>query len=201
MTTLSFNLSSDRRLLLSLPQQTVMQYQLSDDLPSAPPFRLFPTIERDGGGRSECIRAVLTVQVHRGGFCHGPTPVKHMNCVCVCVVVCSPCLRMAQTLTQGHRLIWFSHSHPSPRCSPSPSGCWCTWNFAVNFRQRGSLPVIVTSEQCLLWCVSELSALPLAPQSGGLRFNQLCFKSLCNNLCLKIKAKKKWHYSIIFSIV
>lgn len=28
-----------------------MQYQLSDDLPSAPPFRLFPTIERDNGGR------------------------------------------------------------------------------------------------------------------------------------------------------
>lgn len=88
MTTLSFNLSSDRRLLLSLPQQTVMQYQLSDDLPSAPPFRLFPTIERDGGGRSECIGAVLTVQVHRGGFCHGPTPVKHMNSVCVCVCCC-----------------------------------------------------------------------------------------------------------------
>uniref|UniRef100_A0A3B3DK82 AP-4 complex subunit mu-1 n=1 Tax=Oryzias melastigma TaxID=30732 RepID=A0A3B3DK82_ORYME len=31
--------------------QTVMQYQLTDDLPTAPPFRLFPTIERDGTGR------------------------------------------------------------------------------------------------------------------------------------------------------
>uniref|UniRef100_A0A671VDC5 AP-4 complex subunit mu-1 n=1 Tax=Sparus aurata TaxID=8175 RepID=A0A671VDC5_SPAAU len=39
------------RLCPSQGEQTVMQYQLSDDLPSAPPFRLFPTIERDTGGR------------------------------------------------------------------------------------------------------------------------------------------------------
>uniref|UniRef100_A0A4W6C7W6 AP-4 complex subunit mu-1 n=1 Tax=Lates calcarifer TaxID=8187 RepID=A0A4W6C7W6_LATCA len=39
------------RLSPSQGEQTVMQYQLSDDLPSAPPFRLFPTIERDSGGR------------------------------------------------------------------------------------------------------------------------------------------------------
>uniref|UniRef100_A0A7N6AI72 AP-4 complex subunit mu-1 n=1 Tax=Anabas testudineus TaxID=64144 RepID=A0A7N6AI72_ANATE len=39
------------RLCPSQGEQTVMQYQLSDDLPSAPPFRLFPTIERDNGGR------------------------------------------------------------------------------------------------------------------------------------------------------
>ncbi|TNN46015.1 AP-4 complex subunit mu-1 [Liparis tanakae] len=39
------------RLCPSQGEQTVMQYQLSDELPSAPPFRLFPTIERDGGGR------------------------------------------------------------------------------------------------------------------------------------------------------
>ncbi|XP_036380844.1 AP-4 complex subunit mu-1 isoform X1 [Megalops cyprinoides] len=32
-------------------EQTVMQYQLCDDLPSAPPFRLFPTVERDNSGR------------------------------------------------------------------------------------------------------------------------------------------------------
>ncbi|KAL4659583.1 AP-4 complex subunit mu-1 [Arapaima gigas] len=32
-------------------EQTVMQYQLCDDLPSAPPFRLFPTVERDSGDR------------------------------------------------------------------------------------------------------------------------------------------------------
>uniref|UniRef100_A0A673CHG5 Adaptor related protein complex 4 subunit mu 1 n=1 Tax=Sphaeramia orbicularis TaxID=375764 RepID=A0A673CHG5_9TELE len=38
------------RLCPSQGEQTVMQYQLSDDLPSAPPFRLFPTIERDSGG-------------------------------------------------------------------------------------------------------------------------------------------------------
>ncbi|XP_068600708.1 AP-4 complex subunit mu-1 [Brachionichthys hirsutus] len=39
------------RLCPSQGEQTVMQYQLSDDLPSAPPFRLFPTVERDSGGR------------------------------------------------------------------------------------------------------------------------------------------------------
>uniref|UniRef100_A0AAQ5YSZ3 AP-4 complex subunit mu-1 n=1 Tax=Amphiprion ocellaris TaxID=80972 RepID=A0AAQ5YSZ3_AMPOC len=39
------------RLCPSQGEQMVMQYQLSDDLPSAPPFRLFPTIERDSGGR------------------------------------------------------------------------------------------------------------------------------------------------------
>uniref|UniRef100_A0AAX7TST4 AP-4 complex subunit mu-1 n=1 Tax=Astatotilapia calliptera TaxID=8154 RepID=A0AAX7TST4_ASTCA len=39
------------RLCPSQGEQTVMQYQLSDDLPSALPFRLFPTIERDNGGR------------------------------------------------------------------------------------------------------------------------------------------------------
>uniref|UniRef100_A0A8D3AQP2 AP-4 complex subunit mu-1 n=1 Tax=Scophthalmus maximus TaxID=52904 RepID=A0A8D3AQP2_SCOMX len=39
------------RLCPSQGEQTVMQYQLSDNLPSAPPFRLFPTIERDNGGR------------------------------------------------------------------------------------------------------------------------------------------------------
>ncbi|CAN9501200.1 unnamed protein product [Ophioblennius macclurei] len=39
------------RLCPSQGEQTVMQYQLSDELPSAPPFRLFPTLERDGGGR------------------------------------------------------------------------------------------------------------------------------------------------------
>ncbi|XP_067084800.1 AP-4 complex subunit mu-1 isoform X1 [Osmerus mordax] len=32
-------------------EQTVMQYQLCDDLPTPAPFRLFPTIERDNGGR------------------------------------------------------------------------------------------------------------------------------------------------------
>lgn len=39
------------RLCPSQGEQTVMQYQLSDELPSAPPFRLFPSLERDGGGR------------------------------------------------------------------------------------------------------------------------------------------------------
>lgn len=39
------------RVCPSQGEQTVMQYQLSDDLPSAPPFRLFPTVERDFGGR------------------------------------------------------------------------------------------------------------------------------------------------------
>lgn len=39
------------RLCPSQGEQTVMQYQLADDLPSALPFRLFPTVERDSGGR------------------------------------------------------------------------------------------------------------------------------------------------------
>uniref|UniRef100_A0AAR2J3K9 AP-4 complex subunit mu-1 n=1 Tax=Pygocentrus nattereri TaxID=42514 RepID=A0AAR2J3K9_PYGNA len=32
-------------------EQTLMQYQLSDELPCAPPFRLFPTVEKDYGSR------------------------------------------------------------------------------------------------------------------------------------------------------
>ncbi|KAJ8387889.1 hypothetical protein AAFF_G00149240 [Aldrovandia affinis] len=39
------------RVCPSQGEQTVMQYQLCDDLPTAPPFRLFPTVERDSGGR------------------------------------------------------------------------------------------------------------------------------------------------------
>uniref|UniRef100_A0A8C2XQH2 AP-4 complex subunit mu-1 n=1 Tax=Cyclopterus lumpus TaxID=8103 RepID=A0A8C2XQH2_CYCLU len=50
------------RLCPSQGEQTVMQYQLSDDLPSAPPFRLFPTIERDSGGRySPRVHAAINV--------------------------------------------------------------------------------------------------------------------------------------------
>ncbi|XP_061818982.1 AP-4 complex subunit mu-1 isoform X2 [Nerophis lumbriciformis] len=39
------------RLSPSHGEQSVMQYQLADHLPSAPPFRLFPAIEKDSGGR------------------------------------------------------------------------------------------------------------------------------------------------------
>uniref|UniRef100_A0A1A8KZ01 Adaptor-related protein complex 4, mu 1 subunit n=1 Tax=Nothobranchius pienaari TaxID=704102 RepID=A0A1A8KZ01_9TELE len=39
------------RFCPSQGEQTVMQYQLCDDLPSVPPFRLFPTVERDAAGR------------------------------------------------------------------------------------------------------------------------------------------------------
>ncbi|XP_035291001.1 AP-4 complex subunit mu-1 isoform X3 [Anguilla anguilla] len=39
------------RICPSQGEQTVMQYQLCDDLPTAPPFRLFPTVERDNSGR------------------------------------------------------------------------------------------------------------------------------------------------------
>lgn len=46
-----FDSSRILRLSPSQGEQTVMQYQLSDVLPSAPPFRLFPTIERDSGGK------------------------------------------------------------------------------------------------------------------------------------------------------
>ncbi|KAK1882873.1 AP-4 complex subunit mu-1, partial [Dissostichus eleginoides] len=48
-----------------LPQQTVMQYQLSDVLPSAPPFRLFPTIERDSGGNA-AINLCASIPVPKG---------------------------------------------------------------------------------------------------------------------------------------
>ncbi|XP_045896207.1 AP-4 complex subunit mu-1 isoform X3 [Micropterus dolomieu] len=68
------------RLCPSQGEQTVMQYQLSDDLPSAPPFRLFPAIERDSGGRllmylklrcdlppkSSAINVCATVPVPKG---------------------------------------------------------------------------------------------------------------------------------------
>ncbi|KAK2882320.1 hypothetical protein Q8A73_022830 [Channa argus] len=68
------------RLCPSQGEQTVMQYQLSDDLPSAPPFRLFPTIERDNGGRllmylklrcdlppkSSAISVCVTIPVPKG---------------------------------------------------------------------------------------------------------------------------------------
>lgn len=40
-----------------------MQYQLSDDLPYALPFRLFPTIERDNGGRSDPAESITRVQL------------------------------------------------------------------------------------------------------------------------------------------
>ncbi|XP_034033514.1 AP-4 complex subunit mu-1 [Thalassophryne amazonica] len=39
------------RFCPSQGEQTMMQYRLSDELPSAPPFRLFHTIERDSCGR------------------------------------------------------------------------------------------------------------------------------------------------------
>ncbi|XP_005465179.1 AP-4 complex subunit mu-1 isoform X2 [Oreochromis niloticus] len=53
------------RLCPSQGEQTVMQYQLSDDLPSALPFRLFPTIERDNGG-SAAINVCATIPVPKG---------------------------------------------------------------------------------------------------------------------------------------
>ncbi|XP_056141057.1 AP-4 complex subunit mu-1 isoform X2 [Lampris incognitus] len=63
-------------------EQTVMQYQLCDDLPSAPPFRLFPTIERDSSGRllmylklrcdlppkSSAINVSVTIPVPKGSL-------------------------------------------------------------------------------------------------------------------------------------
>ncbi|KAM8898061.1 AP-4 complex subunit mu-1 isoform 2-T2 [Spinachia spinachia] len=75
-----FNSSRILRLCPSQGEQTVMQYQLSDELPSAPPFRLHPTIERDSGGRllmylklrcdlppkSAAINVCVTVPVPRG---------------------------------------------------------------------------------------------------------------------------------------
>nr|XP_015195806.1 PREDICTED: AP-4 complex subunit mu-1 isoform X4 [Lepisosteus oculatus] len=63
-------------------EQTVMQYQLCDDLPSSPPFRLFPTLERDPSGRlliylklrcdlppkSAALGVVVTVPVPKGSL-------------------------------------------------------------------------------------------------------------------------------------
>lgn len=63
-------------------EQTIMQYQLCDDLPSAPPFRLFPTIERDNGGRllmylklrcdlppkSAAIKVSVTIPIPKGSL-------------------------------------------------------------------------------------------------------------------------------------
>uniref|UniRef100_A0A3Q3RFZ5 AP-4 complex subunit mu-1 n=1 Tax=Mastacembelus armatus TaxID=205130 RepID=A0A3Q3RFZ5_9TELE len=49
------------RLCPSQGEQTMMQYQLSDDLPSAPPFRLFPTIERDGHVMMMMMMMVMVV--------------------------------------------------------------------------------------------------------------------------------------------
>ncbi|KPP75855.1 AP-4 complex subunit mu-1-like [Scleropages formosus] len=46
-------------------EQTVMQYQLCDDLPSAPPFRLFPTVERDSGD-SYAVNVSVTIPVPKG---------------------------------------------------------------------------------------------------------------------------------------
>ncbi|XP_056451454.1 AP-4 complex subunit mu-1 isoform X2 [Gadus chalcogrammus] len=73
------------RILKVCPSQgehVVMQYLLSDELPSAPPFRLFPTIERDNGGRllmylklrcdlppkSSAINVSVTVPVPKGSL-------------------------------------------------------------------------------------------------------------------------------------
>uniref|UniRef100_A0A8C6U1W9 Adaptor related protein complex 4 subunit mu 1 n=2 Tax=Neogobius melanostomus TaxID=47308 RepID=A0A8C6U1W9_9GOBI len=39
------------RLCPSQGEQSIMQYQLSEELPCAAPFRLFPTVERDTSGR------------------------------------------------------------------------------------------------------------------------------------------------------
>ncbi|XP_041949207.1 AP-4 complex subunit mu-1 [Alosa sapidissima] len=61
-------------------EQTVMQYQVCDDLPCAPPFRLFPSVERDSGNRllmylklrcdlppkSAAINVSITVPVPKG---------------------------------------------------------------------------------------------------------------------------------------
>ncbi|XP_026887065.2 AP-4 complex subunit mu-1 [Electrophorus electricus] len=63
-------------------EQTLMQYQLSDELPCAPPFRLFPTVEKDYGSRlliflklrcdlppkSVAINVSVTVPVPKGSL-------------------------------------------------------------------------------------------------------------------------------------
>ncbi|XP_030009644.1 AP-4 complex subunit mu-1 [Sphaeramia orbicularis] len=77
------------RLCPSQGEQTVMQYQLSDDLPSAPPFRLFPTIERDSGGR---LLMYLKLR------CDLPPKSAALN-VCATVPVPKGCVSLSQELS------------------------------------------------------------------------------------------------------
>ncbi|XP_010891790.1 AP-4 complex subunit mu-1 [Esox lucius] len=70
------------KLCPSQGEQTVMQYQLCDDLPTAPPFRLFSSIERDTGGRlliylklrcdlppkSAAINVSITIPIPKGSL-------------------------------------------------------------------------------------------------------------------------------------
>lgn len=44
-----------------------MQYQLADDIPSALPFHLFPTINRDASGRWEALAAPCVPRAGRHG--------------------------------------------------------------------------------------------------------------------------------------
>lgn len=127
--------------LFVLLQQTVMQYQLSDDLPSALPFRLFPTIERDNGGRSDSSR------VHY----QSPVPARFL------IVLFDSIKHSWMThscCTEVRVLFWFFFS--------SPAGCWCIWNFAVTFHLEGqsgfhtsvhvTLTLTLIEEHLLLWC-------------------------------------------------
>lgn len=70
------------KLCPSQGEQAVMQYQVCDDLPCVPPFRLFPSVERDGGNRlliylklrcdlppkSAAINVSLTIPIPKGSI-------------------------------------------------------------------------------------------------------------------------------------
>nr|XP_056700574.1 AP-4 complex subunit mu-1 [Euleptes europaea] len=80
------------RILRVNPSQgelTLMQYQLADDIPSALPFHLFPTINRDASGR---------LQVYLKMRCDLP-PKSHAVNVCLHLPVPRASLSLAQELS------------------------------------------------------------------------------------------------------
>uniref|UniRef100_A0A3P8X519 AP-4 complex subunit mu-1 n=1 Tax=Cynoglossus semilaevis TaxID=244447 RepID=A0A3P8X519_CYNSE len=99
----------DHRILKLCPsqgEQTVMQYQLSDNLPSPPPFRLFPTIERDNRGR---------LLIYMKLRCDLPPKSAAIN-VSVSVPVPKGCVSLSQEL-----------SSPEQRCELKPQSRSLVW--------------------------------------------------------------------------
>lgn len=94
------------RLCPSQGEQTVMQYQLSEDLPSAPPFRLFPTVERDGSGRLlmylklRCDLPPKSAALHVHATVHVPK-----GCVSLSQELCSPD-QTAELKPQSRAVLW-----------------------------------------------------------------------------------------------
>uniref|UniRef100_A0A8C8IA69 AP-4 complex subunit mu-1 n=1 Tax=Oncorhynchus tshawytscha TaxID=74940 RepID=A0A8C8IA69_ONCTS len=75
-------------------EQTVMQYQLCDDLPTAPPFRLFPSIERDSGGRYRTLFIHVPLSLRQSLFSYSAA----IN-VSITIPVPKGSLRLSQELS------------------------------------------------------------------------------------------------------